>query len=221
MKREEVKGTAGLVLAAGASTRMGRPKQLLPLGDRSLLDHVLRETLNSDLDLVILVLGHKAEEITEALKTDLSHPKLRITVNSDYREGISTSIIAGLRVVEEDYEHLMVILGDMPLITSSLINLLIRRFLASGAPLGAVKMKNRRSHPVIFARGLYPELHQLRGDRGAKDLFLRYHDQVLLIEPEEDYDDRDIDTLQDYRRLWLHPSSRGSSDGLRERPRNR
>jgi molybdenum cofactor cytidylyltransferase len=193
-----VKKVAGLILAAGASIRMGRPKQLLSVRGISILDLLLDEVLNSELDLGLLVLGHQAQEIRESLKTDLNHPKLQIIENKNYRDGISSSIVTGLTEVEGRYDHVMIILADIPRITSNLINHLLRQYLASRMPLGAITINNRRTHPVIFGRGMYHELHQLRGDRGARDIFLKYPDQVCLVEPEEDYDDRDIDTPEDY-----------------------
>ena len=189
---------AGLVLAAGTSTRMGRPKQLLPVEGMSLLDRVLVEALNSELTLVALVLGYKAQEIKEGLKTQIHHPKLKIIENRDYRDGISSSIITGLSEVEDEYDHCMIILADMPHINANIINRLLHEYLASRLPLGSIKTENRRSHPVIFGRKLYPEIHQLKGDLGARDLFIKYRDQACLVEPEEDYKDMDIDTLDDY-----------------------
>lgn len=194
-KKEKV---AGLILAAGASTRMGRPKQLLPAGGLSLLDRVLGEALGSDLDMVILVLGYQAKEIKGSLRTDPRHLKLRIIENRNYGDGLSSSIVTGLSAVEEEFGHVMIMLADMPHITSHLINRLLYQYLESGLPLGAIKIKNRRSHPVIFGRRLYPDLHQLRGDVGARDLFLKYPGQVCLVEPEKNYDDMDIDSREDY-----------------------
>ena len=116
---------AGLILAAGASSRMGRPKQLLPAGNVSLLDRIIMEALHSELDPVVLVLGHRAGEIRETLVTDLNHPKLRVLENKNYLHGISTSIVTGLLEVERTCDHVMVLLADMPYITSDLINLLL------------------------------------------------------------------------------------------------
>jgi molybdenum cofactor cytidylyltransferase len=189
---------AGLLLAAGESTRMGSPKQLLPLSGSNLLDIVLQQALRSDLDLVNLILGHKATEIRNTLKTDLQHPKLKITQNEHYKEGIGSSIRIGLSEVEVDYDHVMIILSDMPRLTATLINLLIYRFLQSHLSLGALQINDRRTHPVIIGRKFYPELRRLRGDVGARDLFLRYPDQTLFVETGGEYDDRDIDTLKDY-----------------------
>jgi len=189
---------AGLLLAAGTSARMGRPKQLLPVGGKRLLDIVLGETLRSDLDTVVLVLGHMADDITAGLSTDLHHPKLRIIENNRFREGISSSIIAGLSEVENACDHVMIILADMPHLTAGLINLLLYQYLESGLPLAGLKIENRRSHPVIISRKFYPDVHQLRGDVGARDLFLKYADQVCLVDAGESYDDMDIDTMADY-----------------------
>jgi len=92
----------------------------------------------------------------------------------------------------------MILLGDMPFIDRDLIDLLLRRYLQSGLPLGAIKGKERPAHPMIFSRKLYPQLLNLRGDVGARALFGKYSDQVYLIEPEEPYDAMDIDTPEDY-----------------------
>jgi molybdenum cofactor cytidylyltransferase len=177
---------------------MGRPKQLIPVSGSGLLDIVLGEALRSDLDLVNLVLGHQAHEIKKALKTDLRHPRLKITFNDQYRDGISTSIRSGLSEVEVAYDHVMIILADMPRLTSKLINLLLRRYLESSFSLGALQTSTKRSHPVIIGRKFYPALRQLRGDVGARDLFLAHPDQVLRVKTGADYDDRDIDTMDDY-----------------------
>lgn len=192
---------AGLLLAAGASTRMGAPKQLLPLSGGILLDKSLGEALRSNLDTVVLVLGHRSQEIQRALGTILEHPKLQVAENPHHERGMSSSIRAGLRQVESDHDHVMILLADMPHVDAPLINLLLKRYLDSGEPLGAVWLGGRRSHPVIFSRRLYGELHGLRGDVGARGIFETYKDRVCLVEPEEAYDPRDVDTPEDYAAL--------------------
>jgi molybdenum cofactor cytidylyltransferase len=189
---------AGLLLAAGTSSRMGTPKQLLRAGGQTLLGRAIEQALQSDLDLVALVLGFRAQEIMENLIGEREHPKLQIVENKNYGEGISTSIIAGLSAVEAHFDHVMIILADMPHVTFRLINLLIRRYIESRLPLGAIIKENRRAHPVVIGRRFYETLHSLRGDTGARELFVKYPDQVCLVEPEEKYDDVDIDTLEDY-----------------------
>ncbi len=189
---------AGILLAAGASVRMGKTKQLLPLGNGTMLERVLNEALGSDLDRVILVLGHQAEEIRDTLGPILHVPRLEVVENRQYKQGISSSIQAGLSALQAGYVHVMVLLADMPRISSCLINLLLHNYLDSQLPLSAVKVEGKRSHPVIFSRTLFNELRELRGDVGARSLFRKYDDRVCLVEANECYDDRDIDTEEDY-----------------------
>ena len=188
----------GIILAAGASTRMGRPKQLLKIKDEYLLDHILKAAINSRLDSVLLVLGYLSEEIKAPLKIDLENPKLKIIKNNNWKTGISSSIIAGLRKVEKEYDHCMIILADMPNVTSDLINRLLSEYLASGMDLGAIKIGNRRSLPVILGRNYYPEIYKLKGDIGARNVFKKYSDQICFVNAGTDYKDIDIDSPNDY-----------------------
>jgi len=196
-----LKGIAGLVLAAGASSRMGTPKQLLPIGQSTLLDHVLAEALQSNLEMVVLVLGFKAEAIVKGLKSNLRHPKLKVIQNKNYSQGISSSLISGLSVVEKDSEGVMILLGDMPHITANLINLLLHRYEQSPLCLAAVSSGGKRTHPVIIGRPFFSALHELRGDEGAKALFAEHAGHVCMVEPFGEYDDSDIDTRDDYLEL--------------------
>ncbi|MBW1788264.1 MAG: nucleotidyltransferase family protein [Deltaproteobacteria bacterium] len=189
---------AGLLLAAGASTRMADLKQLLPVRGRPMLSAVLGEALTSDLDQVVLVLGHRASDIRKSLGSQLRHPRLQIIENPNYLHGISSSIKAGLREIREQCDHAMILLADMPFLEACHINTLLRAYLVSGQPLGALAVAGRRSHPVVFSRDLFGELDTLEGDVGARELFRKYADSVCLAPSGKDWDDRDIDTPEDY-----------------------
>ena len=155
--------------------------------------------MKSDLNKIVLVLGDHAGEIIKVLGgKNFHHPKLSVIENRQYRQGISSSILAGLLEVEETFDHVMILLADMPHIDAKLINFLLYRYLDSRLPIGAIRFKGKRSHPVIFSRAMYYELRRLRGDKGARALFLKYSDRVYLVDPGALYDDMDIDTPEDY-----------------------
>ena len=201
--KKSLKRVAGILLAAGESTRMGKTKQLLSFGEKTLIERVLVEALNSELDKVVLVLGYQAVEIKKIINPVSPQPKLTIIENRQFKQGISSSIIAGLSEIENTHDHVMILLGDMPFIHRDLINLLIRRYLQSGLLIAAIKGQDRPAHPMIFSRQLYPELMILRGDVGARSLFTKYSEKVCLIEPEGPYDAKDIDTPEDYAGIQM------------------
>ena len=201
--KKSLKRVAGILLAAGESTRMGKTKQLLSFGEKTLIERVLVEALNSELDKVVLVLGYQAVQIKKIINPVFPQPKLTIIENRQFKQGISSSIIAGLSEIENTHDHVMILLGDMPFIHRDLINLLIRRYLQSGLLIAAIKGQDRPAHPMIFSRQLYPELMILRGDVGARSLFTKYSEKVCLIEPEGPYDAKDIDTPEDYAGIQM------------------
>jgi molybdenum cofactor cytidylyltransferase len=139
-----------------------------------------------------------AEEIRRKIRLGRNSSRLKIVENSSYQRGISSSILTGLSHVENEFDHVMILLGDMPYITSAVINRLLTGYLKSGLPLGALSVRGKRSHPVIIGRPFFPALHRLTGDQGARDLFINHYKQVCLVEPCGDYNDADIDTYEDY-----------------------
>ncbi len=190
---------AGILLAAGVSARMGSLKQLLPVAGMTLVERTLTAALESRLDRVVLVLGHRAHEIEGSLGAVIRDSRLTIVHNPDYREGISSSLVAGAEEIAHSHDHGMILLADMPFIDHDVINLLIEGYLKAQLPIGAIKIGERAAHPVVFRRDLFFELKALTGDVGARSLLKKYSDQVCLITPGRDYDNRDIDTQQDYR----------------------
>jgi len=188
----------GILLAAGASTRMGRLKQLLPVAGIPLVEKTLSAALKSRLDRLVLVLGHCAAEVEGALGAVRQDPRLMIVHNPHYRKGISSSLVAGLNNIAHCQDHAMILLADMPFIGKNVIDQLIEAYLESQLPIGAVKVDDRASHPVVFRRDLFSELKALTGDMGARALLKKYRDQICFLAPETGYDHRDIDTVEDY-----------------------
>ncbi|MGD8257107.1 MAG: nucleotidyltransferase family protein [Desulfobacterales bacterium] len=189
--------TAGIILAAGMSTRLGRPKQLIKTGGEYLLWRVIHTALASDLERIVLVLGYKAEMIVEALEQKLEHSKLRLVINQRFRDGMSTSLQSGLRAVENQFSSIMVLLGDMPLVDADTINNLLQRFWASDKSICAPIFLGKRGHPVCFDKKIYPLIMGISGDIGARDIIKRNISDVLFIEVENSEVFLDVDNESD------------------------
>lgn len=189
--------TAGIILAAGEATRFGEPKQLVSLCGRRVIEWVLAAALGSNLDHVVLVLGHEHERIQRALFSTTAPAKCEVVLNRDYRNGQSTSLRTGLLSVRQDFPSAMFLLGDQPLVDSAFINLLLERFAASEKPICVPTHRGTRGNPTLFARSFYPRLLKLAGDRGARDLIAAHADQVLAVEIPDARVFLDIDRPQD------------------------
>ena len=187
-------GVAGIVLAAGASSRMGRPKMLLPMDGGTLLSMVSRALLDGGLSAVAVVLGHDAERVRResGLPED---SRLRIVVNQDWPSGMASSLRAGLGACG-DSEAVLVALGDQPGITADRV----RRIVSACRPGGSLVLpahEGRAGHPVLFGRRLFDELRALRGDVGGRDVVIRHLAQAVLVEAEPLFD---LDTAEDLSR---------------------
>ena len=180
---------------------MGSPKQLLRVGGTTLLERCVKAALLSRLDRVILVLGHEARRIETALGPLARDSKLSIIYNDCYREGISTSLVAGVREISLTHDHAMILLADMPFIHETIIDGLISHYLDCDQPIGAIGDQNRPAHPVIFRRELFEELKSLKGDVGARSLLQKYGDRVCLHKSALHYDGRDVDSPEDLKRV--------------------
>jgi molybdenum cofactor cytidylyltransferase len=191
----------GVVLAAGASARMGRLKQLLPVGDRCLLQLVVDAALASRLDEVVVVLGHRAEDVRAAIA--VPDGRARAVVNPDFARGQSTSLQRGLRAADARSHALAVLLGDQPSVGADLIDRVAEAFLAGGAPLARPVYPDAGGapgHPVFVARRVWPQIEALSGDQGARGLIAAQPDWLLEF-PVAGEPPLDVDTWEDYQRV--------------------
>jgi molybdenum cofactor cytidylyltransferase len=186
----------GVILAAGLGRRMGVPKLLLPWQGRPLVRHVAEAALASQLDGLLVVTGYRADDVASALEG----LPLQIVANSDYEAGLSTSLHAGIRALAGHYSAAMIMLGDQPLLTTEIVDRLLQAYWATQAPLVAPVAGQRRGNPVLFARGLFPELLTIRGDEGARAI-INAHRTELHTVPVDESVFFDVDTPEAYAGL--------------------
>ena len=181
---------AGIVLAAGTSSRMGRNKLIETVRGKPLIAKAVDAAAASRLDPVLVVTGHQADKIAAAL----AGAPAALVHNARFAEGLSSSLQAGLAAVPEDCDGAMILLGDMPEITPALIDRLIAAFHPGAICVATAQM--RRGHPVLWARRFFAELMTLKGDKGARDVMQAHDNQILEIEAGDDAPLADIDTVE-------------------------
>jgi molybdenum cofactor cytidylyltransferase len=181
----------GLVLGAGGSRRLGRPKQLLPFGDGTLLGHVVGVARACDFDQLVVAIGGASDEVRA--RVDLSGAD--VVVNDAFGEGCSSSIAAALRVLDERCDVLVLMLGDQPGVTAETVAALLAG--RGDAPLAVCRYDDGRGHPIAFDRSVFASLADLHGDKGVWRLLDQAGDDVVEV-PVAGPIPRDVDTLEDY-----------------------
>lgn len=167
---------AAVILAAGESRRYGGLKLLASLEGRPLLQHVIDAANAAAVDDVVVVVGHRADEVLAAVQLG----RARQVRNPDYAAGRSTSIAAGLRALS-GVDAAVVLLGDQPGVTSALVDALVERQRATGAAAVISSWQGRRSPPTLLHRDLWPDLEALTGDIGARDVLAGRGDVAVLV----------------------------------------
>lgn len=185
----------GIVLAAGGSERMGRPKQLLSWKGSSLIHYIVSTVINAGLDHTLVVLGAFEEMVSKEIH-DLP---VEIVVNPHWEAGQSTSVQAGISAVPENSGSVIFFLVDQPYLSLTLIRALVERHAETLSPIIAPIVAGQRGNPVLFDRSTFQDFLTIQGDAGGRLIFSRHqvswltwHDEAILF---------DIDKDEDYRRL--------------------
>ena len=196
MEAKNKVGEIGIILlAAGASLRLGRPKQLLPYKDKTLLRYSLEEAIASRAQSVVVVLGANAD----TLQKEVSGYPVHTTINELWQEGMASSIRSGIKAITEInpvIEGAILIVCDQPFITAELLNTLMFTHQTTGKGIVACTYGNTFGPPAFFHHSFFPELLQLKGDVGARSIVQKNIGNVEAIPfPKGTFD---IDTLKDY-----------------------
>lgn len=190
--------TGIILVAAGFSKRLGKPKQRLLYKGQSLLQHAIQTALSSDAQPVVVVLGARADEVKE----EVNESAVYLVVNDQWEEGMASSIrcgIAALNKSNRKTEGAILMVCDQPFVTPSLLNDLLTAHEKTAKPIVACSYADTFGPPVFFHHTFFPALLQLKGDTGARSVIRQYANEVEAIPfPEGAID---IDTEQDYEKL--------------------
>lgn len=192
-----------ILLAAGESKRMGKPKLLMPLGKATILEQTIDNFLASKVNEVIVVLGYRAEEMMKKIAIK----PIKIAINPAYHQGMSTSIVKGLSLVDDRAQAVMLALADQPFVKSQIINRLIEEFLSHNKGIAIPVCHRRRGHPVIFAIKYKEELMGLTGDVGGRQIIRRHPNDILEVAINSESIITDIDTISDYQSILTNSTS--------------
>ena len=191
------KRVVAVILAAGRSERMGRLKQLLPFGSKTVIETVVDMMLETSVDDIVVVLGHHADEVESVL----SNRSVRSVVNSSYETGMFSSVLSGLEALGKDVDGMMLLLGDQPQIRGEVVDAVLDRFRKTDKGIAIPEVEGHRGHPVIIDVNRYgAAIQDLDGSEGLKPIVRGYPDDTELVVLDDPSILRDMDTPEDYER---------------------
>lgn len=184
-----------IILAAGQSKRMGKPKPLLRFNDTTFLGQIISVLKLSDVDKITVVLGAEAETIRKSV--DLSGTN--IVINKDYQKGQLSSLIAGIKQTPQEVEAILLCLVDNPFITEEVVNKIVQTFKETNNPIIVPVFEKERGHPALFSKSLFNDLLNAPEEKGARHVLYSNEDKVLELEVSEHGIRIGIDTQEDYK----------------------
>jgi len=205
---------AAVVLAAGASTRMGTAKQLLQIDGRPLVQHVLDNVQRSGVGEIILVLGHSAAAIQRELKLEGA----KVVLNENFLQGMGTSLKSGLARVDSQVQAALIILADQPFVRPETLDQLIAAHERTRAQIVIPTYRGFRGNPVLLDRSVFPEVMGLSGDIGCRAIFGEHQDGIVKLEVGDVGILLDIDQKKDYESLRNSKNRREREKNLLQSP---
>ncbi|MGH9651240.1 MAG: nucleotidyltransferase family protein [Terriglobales bacterium] len=199
---------AGLILAAGESSRMGRDKALLTYRGRTFLETIISLLRDAGIERIAAVLGHHAEEIRKATNLE----GVEVALNPEYRRGQISSLQCGLRALESPaLEAVILCLVDHPAVSAVTIQKLVNAFQQARSPVVLPTHQGQRGHPVVISAAVFPELLSLGPEAGANSVIRKYSAATRCVEVEDANVLLDVDEPETYWRLACEGSSDGSA----------
>jgi len=190
---------AAILLAAGQSRRMGHFKPLLPFGEKTVIESCIDYLRRGGIATVVVVLGHRAEEMRESL----SNLPVHFAVNPDAGSEMAASIACGVQALPGEYQAVLLAPADHPAIPDRVVSGLIEAWEASSAKLAVPEYGGRGGHPVLVDLSFRDELLNLDPERGLRALFDAHREQIVRVPVDTPFIARDMDTWEDYRKLHL------------------
>ena len=185
-----------IVLAAGCSSRMGRQKLLLPFGESTVISHIVNQITNSKVTHTFVVVGHDAEQVTK----ELSSKPVTIIHNPEYESGMLSSVRTGISNIPDEYDAVLIALGDQPSITTKLIDEIIQCFPASKKKIIVPKYDNKRGHPILLSTSFKNEILTNFDDIGLRGILREHESEIFeLVVPDQSVVS-DMDYHEDYQR---------------------
>jgi len=194
MNNDNSSFVSAILLAAGESKLIDESRLLLPFGDSTVLGKTVDNVLDCNVDEVIVVLGTNDQKAREAI----ADKPVKIVFNPDYNQGMSTSLICGLKQVSSQTLRIMVALCDQPLIEKDTYNKLIKESINASKGITVPLYKAMRGNPVIFAVGYKDEMLQLKGDIGGRELLQRHPEDVYEVAVDSGSIYINMNTMDDY-----------------------
>jgi xanthine/CO dehydrogenase XdhC/CoxF family maturation factor/CTP:molybdopterin cytidylyltransferase MocA len=187
---------SAVILAAGESRRMGKPKLLLPWGDNTIIETIIKTVLQSEVKHIVVVLGSEKDKIRSQI---INYPVI-IAENQEYQKGMLTSIQCGLRALPDGTDAVMVLLGDQPMINGPVIDKLADTFRHTGKGILIAVHKGKRGHPIIIKTKYKRDIEQLGSENSMHDFTRKFASEILEVETGTTEVLKDIDTPEDYNK---------------------
>ena len=186
---------------------MGEPKQLLPLGGRTVLGQTLANLRGTRVEQIVLVLGFAAETIAQQTATD----GIAVVVNQQFHEGMANSLRAGLAALNPETDAALVVLADQPFVRPATLDHLIDRYVESGAQIAVPTYRGFRGNPVLLDRSVFAEVMALTGDIGCRVIFGSHVEGIVKVPVDDAGILLDIDNQRDLERLRRFASGKDST----------